>query len=49
MHVFLTSALVGVELSDSRPGRFTSGERAAGTHWFEGWVGPRTGVNDVER
>jgi hypothetical protein len=30
---FLTSALDGGEWSASRPGRFTSGEIAADTHW----------------
>jgi hypothetical protein len=34
----LTSALDGNEWSASRPGRFTSRERAPGTHWIEGWV-----------
>jgi hypothetical protein len=24
----------------SRPGRFISRERATGTHWIGGWVGP---------
>jgi hypothetical protein len=33
----------------SRPGRFIPGERARGTHWIGGWVGPRTGLDDVER
>jgi hypothetical protein len=44
-HVFLTSALFGGEWSASRPGRFAPGERAPGTLW----VGPRTGLDDVER
>jgi hypothetical protein len=44
IHVFLTSALVGGEWSASRPGRF-----ALGTHWIGGWVGPRTGLDDVQR
>jgi hypothetical protein len=48
MHIFLTSALTGGEWSVSRPGRFTPGERAPGTHWIGGWVGPRTGLDDVE-
>jgi hypothetical protein len=48
IHIFLTSALVGGELSVSRPGRFTPGERAPGVHWIGGWVGPRTGLDDVE-
>jgi hypothetical protein len=37
----LTSALDGGEWSASRPGRFTPRERASGTHWIGGWVGPR--------
>jgi hypothetical protein len=49
VHVFLISAVVGVEWSASRPGRFTPGERAPGTQWIEGWVGPRTGPNDAEK
>jgi hypothetical protein len=32
IHIFLTSALAGDELLVSRPGGFTSGERAPGTH-----------------
>jgi hypothetical protein len=47
-HVFLTSALAVGEWSVSGPGRFTPGERAPGTHWLEGWVDPRTSVDDVE-
>jgi hypothetical protein len=38
---FLTSALDGVDWSDSQPGRFNSGESALSTHWTGGWVGPR--------
>jgi hypothetical protein len=47
-HVFLNSALVG-EWSSSRPGRFTPGEGAPGTCWTGGWVGPRAGVDEVEK
>jgi hypothetical protein len=37
----LTSALDGGERrSASRPGRFIPSERAPGTHWIGGWVGP---------
>jgi hypothetical protein len=43
----LTSALDGGEWSASRPGRFTPRERASGTHWIGGWVGPRTGLDAV--
>jgi hypothetical protein len=45
----LTAALVGGEWSASHPGRFTSRERARRTHWIGGWVGPRAGLDDVER
>jgi hypothetical protein len=37
---FLTSALDVSEWSGSRPGRFSSGERAPSTHWVGGWVDP---------
>jgi hypothetical protein len=30
-------------------GNFTPGERAPGTHWIGGWVGPRAGLDDVEK
>jgi hypothetical protein len=43
MHIFLISALVGGEWSASRPGRFTHGEIALGTHWIGGWVDLRAG------
>jgi hypothetical protein len=33
-HVFLTSELGGSEWSAPHLGRFTSGERAPGTHWI---------------
>jgi hypothetical protein len=46
---FLTSALAGGEWSASRPGRFTPGERAPGTHWIWGWVGPRAGLDNLEK
>jgi hypothetical protein len=49
MHEFLTSALVGGELSASRLGRFTPRKRASATHWIKGWVGPRTSLDDVEK
>jgi hypothetical protein len=49
IHIFLTSALVGDEWSAPRPGRFIPGEKALSTHWIGSWVGPRTGLNAVER
>jgi hypothetical protein len=48
IHIFLTSVLAGGDWSNSRPGRFTPGERAPGTHWIGGWVDPRVGLDDVE-
>jgi hypothetical protein len=47
-HIFLTSALAAGERSASRPCRFTPFERAPGTHWIGGWVGPRAGLDDLE-
>jgi hypothetical protein len=46
---FLTSALDGGEWSASRPGRLSPGERAPGTHWAGGWMGPRAGLDIMER
>jgi hypothetical protein len=48
-HVFLASALAGGEWSASRPGGLTPGERLPHTNLMGGWLGPRTGLNDVER
>jgi len=45
----LTSALDKGEWSASRPGRFTSRERAPGTHWIGGWVDPRAGLDAVKK
>jgi hypothetical protein len=44
---YLTSALDEGKWSASRPGRFTPRERARGTHWIGGWVGPRTILDTV--
>jgi hypothetical protein len=44
LHVFLTSVLVVGEWSASRPGRFTPG-----THWIGSWVGPRAGLDYVDK
>jgi hypothetical protein len=43
----LTSALDGGEWSNSRTGRFTLRERAPGTHWIGGSVGPRAVLDAV--
>jgi hypothetical protein len=45
----LTSALVGGEWSDSRPGRFAPEKRTPGTHCIVDWVCPRAGLDDVEK
>jgi hypothetical protein len=45
----LTSVLDGGEWSASHPSRFISSERAPGTHWIGGWVGPRDGLDVVEK
>jgi hypothetical protein len=42
--MYTSTALVGSELSASRPGRFTPG-----THCIGGWVDPRAGLDDVEK
>jgi hypothetical protein len=44
---FGTRPRVGV-WSAVRPGRFIPWERAPGTHWIGGWVGPRAGLDGVE-
>jgi hypothetical protein len=49
IHVSLTSALVGGEWSASRTGPFAPGRIDPGTLWTRGWVGPRTGLDDVEK
>jgi hypothetical protein len=48
-HAFLTLALVQSEWSVSRPGRFIAGEKAPETHGIDDWVGPRTGLDAVEK
>jgi hypothetical protein len=45
--ILLTPTLDGGDCPDSRPGRFTLRERAPGTHWIGGWVGPRAGLDAV--
>jgi hypothetical protein len=47
-HAFLTSALVGGVVSFmTRP--LYPGERAPGTHWIGGWVGPRVRLDNMEK
>jgi hypothetical protein len=49
IYVYLTLAPIVGEWSASCPGRFTHGERAVGTHWIGGWMGPRAGLDDEKR
>jgi hypothetical protein len=49
IHIFLTSALIGEKWSASRACRFTTEEKAPGTHWIRGWVGPRYGLDEMEK
>jgi hypothetical protein len=46
---FLTSTLDGGEWPTSRIGRFTPRERSPYTLWIGSSVGPRDGVNTVEK
>jgi len=45
----LTSTLDGGEWSASRFGHFIPRERAPGTHWIGGWVGPRDSLYAVSK
>jgi hypothetical protein len=45
----LTSAVGGDGRLASRPGRFTPGVRTPCTHWIEGWMGPRAGLDAVAK
>jgi hypothetical protein len=49
IHIFGTSVLYGGECSGSRPCRFKPGEIDPDSHWIEGWVDHRTGLDDVEK
>jgi hypothetical protein len=49
LHVFLTSTLDGGEWSASRPGRFTPGVRAPGTHLIGGCEDPRASLDAVAK
>jgi hypothetical protein len=44
IHIFMTPALIAGEWSNSRPGRFTHR-----SHWIADWVGPKAGMDDVEK
>jgi hypothetical protein len=46
-YTFLTSALDEGKWSASRAVPFNPRERASGTHWIGGWVGPTAGLEAV--
>jgi hypothetical protein len=48
-HSLLILALEEGEWSVSCPGRFTPVERVSSIHWVGGWVGPRAGLDAVEK
>jgi len=48
-HAFLTLVLNGGGWSASQPSHFTPRERACGTHWIGGWVGPRTDLKGLTK
>jgi hypothetical protein len=49
IYVFLTSALVACEWSASRLHRCTPEDRSPAIHCIGSWVGPRVGLDDVEK
>jgi hypothetical protein len=49
LHAFTISALDRGEWLSSSPGRFILGERHPSTHCIRGWMGPRAGLDAVER
>jgi hypothetical protein len=46
---FWNSALDGGEWSASRPSHLTPGKRVLRPNWMGGWVGPRAGLDTVEK
>jgi hypothetical protein len=49
IHVFLTSALVGGEWSTSPLRLLYPRRKGLRYHWIGGWVGPKAGLDDVEK
>jgi len=41
--------VLGGEWSASHPHHFTCRERAPSTHWMGGWMGPRVGMDMMEK
>jgi hypothetical protein len=49
IRIYLTSALAGGKWSVSRPGRCIPAETVSDIHWIKGWVGPKAGLDDMEK
>ena len=49
LHSLSSVLLDGVKWSVLGPVRFTSGGEALGTQWTGGWVGPRAGLNALNK
>jgi hypothetical protein len=49
LHAFLILELDECEWSASLSGHFTPEEKALGTHWIGGWVGPRASLDVVTK
>jgi hypothetical protein len=47
LHKFVISATDGGVWLAPRPVWFTTGEKAHGNHWIEGWMRPRAGLASV--
>jgi hypothetical protein len=47
----IESYIFAVRLSETvlQPSFFTPEERAPSMHWIRGWVGPRVGLDDMEK
>jgi hypothetical protein len=44
-----TSSSDGGEWSASHPCQFISRKEVRGSHWIEGWMGPRAGVDSMKK
>jgi hypothetical protein len=49
IHIFLTLELARGEWPASRQAALAPGKEPPGTHWIGRWVGPRAGLDDVEK
>jgi hypothetical protein len=49
LHAFFDFSTDGGERSASLPDCFTPGERAPGTHWIGGCMGPRAGMDAIAK